>query len=144
MSAEAHPKKARSGAALAPDDPLAAGDGLEPPTLRAGLLAGIGLGSIVFILVAMALLYGLYTQLLSNPGREPAHAFPEPRLETSINPRDMASTPEPGPAPRTLRHPPVEPAADMAAAMQAVAAKGAHAFDPVASGPVSGGGNVAQ
>lgn len=119
----------KRGAERTARDPFAAADGLEPPELRVGLLAWIGVGAMVFILVAMALLYGVYKVLLANNGPDPVHAFPAPRLETSINPRNMASTPEPGPAPLTLRQPPVEPPRDMARAMQAVAAKGAHAFD---------------
>ena len=114
-------------------------DGLEPPTLRAGLMAGIAAGAIVFIIVSMLLLFVFYRWRLANNGPDPAHAFPEPRLETSINPRNMPSTPEPGPAPLTLRHPPVEPKLDLQRAMQVVAAKGDHAYDPL-----TGGGNVAQ
>ena len=124
------------------DDPQAAGDALEPPELRAGLLAWIGAGAIVFIVVSMALLYGVYKLQLSNPGRDPAHAFPEPRLETSINPRSVPAEPEPGPKPLVLRHSAVEPRADMARAIQAEAARGAQAFDPP---PADGAtGNVAQ
>ena len=122
-------------------DPLAAADGLEPPSLHARLMAGIGAGAIVFIVVAMALLFGLYRLLLGNPGAEPVQVFPAPRLETSINPRNMPSEPEPGPAPLTLRHPPVEPTQDIQRAMQAVAAKGEHAYDAL---PADSGGNTVR
>ena len=147
MAADARPSprpaEGRAGAALPADDPRAAGDGLEPPDLRAGLLAWIALGAVVFVIASMALLYGLYRLLLANPQDEPPHAFPEPRLETSINPRNMPSTPEPGPAPFALRAPPAEPAADVQRAMQTVVAKGAHAFDPLPSAPAAAG-NLAR
>ena len=120
-------------------DPRAPDDGLEPPTLRAGLMAWIAVAAVVFIIVSMALLYGVYRLGLSNPGRDPAHVFPEPRLETSIDPRNMPSVPEPGPAPPILRHASVEPAADLQRAMQVVAAKGAHALDPPAKEVGDGG-----
>ncbi len=115
-------------------------DGLEAPTIRAGLMAAIAAGAVVFILVAMAILFGFYRWQLVNATPEPAHAFPEPRLETSIDPRNMPSTPEPGPAPRVARHPPTEPPGDLQRAMQAVAAKGTHAYDPLTPAV----GNVVQ
>ena len=114
-------------------------DGLESPTIRAGLMAGIAAGAIVFIVVSMILLFGFYKWRLANNNPDPAHVFPGPRLETSIDPRNMPSTPEPGPAPPMVRHPPVEPKLDLQRAMQAVAAKGAHAYDPLTAG-----GNTAQ
>lgn len=132
MSADA---TARSHA----DDRLEVEDGLEPPTIRAGLMAAIAAGAIVFIIVSMALLMGFFRWRLANNSPDPAHVFPTPRLETSIDPRNMPSTPEPGPAPPVLRHPPTEPKLDLQRAMQAVAARGEHAYDP----PV-GSGNVAQ
>ena len=119
------------------DDRPEVDDGLEPPTIRAGLMAGIAAGAIVFILVSMVLLMGFLRLRLANPGSDPAHVFPGPRLETSIDPRNMPSTPEPGPAPLVLRHPPVEPKPDLQRAMQAVAAKGAHAYDPLTAGNVA-------
>ncbi len=114
-------------------------DGLEPPTIRAGLMAAIAAGAIVFIIVSMSLLMGFLRWRMTNPDPGPAHVFPTPRLETSIDPRNMPSTPEPGPAPPILRHPPVEPKMDLQRAMQAVAAKGEHAYDPLAAS-----GNMAQ
>ena len=121
-----------------PDDRLEVEDGLEPPTIRAGLMAAIAAGAIVFIIVSMALLMGfLRWRMAPDPG--PAHVFPTPRLETSIDPRNMPSRPEPGPAPPVLRHPPVEPKLDLQRAMQAVVAKGEHAYDPLAAS-----GNMAQ
>ena len=134
---------ARRGEDLSPDDPLAAADGLEPPELHARLLAWIAVGAIIFVIASMTLLYGLYRLLLANPQNEPPHSFPEPRLETNINPRNMPSTPEPGAAPYVLRKPPVEPGADVQRAMQAVVAKGAHALDPL-SAPPPPAGNVAR
>jgi hypothetical protein len=112
-------------------DPFAAADGLEPPDIHAGLLAWIATGAVAFVVVAMALLFGLYKLLLANGNPDPVHAFPAPRLETSINPRNMPATPEEGPAPLTLRQPSQEPRGDMARAMQAIVAKGSHAFDPL-------------
>ncbi len=125
-------------ARIGPDDRLEVEDGLEPPTIRAGLMAGIAAGAIVFIIVSMALLMGFLKWRLANNSTDPAHVFPTPRLETSIDPRNMPSTPEPGPAPPVLRHPPVEPRLDLQRAMQAVADKGEHAYDPLK------GGNAAQ
>ena len=116
------------------DDRPEVDDGLEPPTIRAGLMAGIAAGAIVFILVSMVLLMGFLRLRLANPGADPAHVFPGPRLENSIDPRNMPSTPEPGPAPPVLRHPPIEPKLDLQRAMQAVAAKGVHAYDPLTTG----------
>ena len=109
-------------------------DGLEPPTIRASLMAAIAAGAIIFIIVSMLLLMGFLRWRLANAGPQPAHAFPTPRLETSIDPRNMPSTPEPGPAPPVLRKPPVEPKLDLKRAMQAVAAKGEHAYDPLTGG----------
>ena len=120
----------RRGAKLSPHDPLAAADGLEPPDLRAGLLAGIGGGAVVFVIAAVLLMYGFYRLVLGNPGGEPVQRFPAPRLETSIDPRNIPAGPEPGPAPLAVRRPPVEPAADMQRAMQTVAARGARAYEP--------------
>ena len=122
-----------------PHDRLDVEDGLEPPTIRAGLMVAIAAGAIVFIIVSMILLMGFLRWRLANNVSESAHVFPTPRLETSIDPRNMPSTPEPGPAPPILRHPPVEPKLDLQRAMQTVAAKGEHAYDPL-----TGGGNVAQ
>ncbi len=122
-----------------PDDRLEVEDGLEPPTIRAGLMAAIAAGAIVFIIVSMALLMGFLRWRLANAGPDPAHVFPTPRLETSIDPRSMPSTPEPGPAPPVLRKPPVEPKPDIERAMQAVAAKGDRAYEPL-----PGDGNVSQ
>ena len=129
----------KRGAERSSHDPLAAADGLEPPDLRAGLLAGIGSGAVVFVIAAMLLMYGFYRLVLGQPGGEPVQRFPAPRLETSINPRDIAAGPEPGPAPLTVRKPPVEPAADIQRAVHAVAARGEHAYDPA---PVGGGNSV--
>ena len=143
MAADARTAPDRRGEDRAADDPLAAPDGLEPPDLHAGLLAWIAVGAIVFIIASMTLLYGLYRLLLANPQNKAPHSFPEPRLETSINPRNMPSTPEPGPAPYVLRKPPAEPVGDVQRAMQAVVAKGAHALDPISTAPPPAG-NVAR
>lgn len=135
---EADLRDPKRGADHGARDPLAAADGLEPPDLNARLMAWVAASAIVFILVAMALLYGFYHLLLANASREPVHAFPTPRLETSINPRDAPSEPEPGPAPVTLHHPTAEPQADIGRAMQAVAARGAHAYDPLPASNTAG------
>ena len=119
------------GAERSARDPFAAADGLEPPEIQAGLLGRIAAAAIVFILVAMAAIYGLYHMLLANGTSQPVHSFPTPRLETSINPRNMPATPEPGPAPLTRPLPPAEPRLDMDRAMRAIAARGAHAYDPL-------------
>ncbi|WP_174300442.1 hypothetical protein [Caulobacter sp. S45] len=122
-----------------PHDRLDVEDGLEPPTIRAGLMVAIAAGAIVFIMVSMILLMGFLRWRLANGGPDVAHVFPTPRLETSIDPRNMPSTPEPGPAPPVVRHPPMEPEQDLQRAMQAVVVRGEHAYDPVAAS-----GNVAQ
>ena len=119
------------GAERSARDPFAAADGLEPPEIQAGLLGRIAAAAIVFILVAMAAMYGLYHLLLANGTSQPIHSFPTPRLETSINPRNMPATPEPGPAPLTLPRPPAEPRLDIDRAMRAIASMGTHAYDPL-------------
>jgi hypothetical protein len=112
-------------------DQTDADDGLEPPTLNARLLAWVGVGALAFILAAIAVLTIFFRLLLTNPADQPIHAMPTPRLETSIDPRLKPATPEPGPAPPALPPSPHLPAAEIQRAMQAVAAKGQHAFDPL-------------
>ena len=93
-----------------------------------------GLGCLLVSVIAL----GVYYRILLHGGAEPVKAapFPTPALETNL----FRAAPQ---APSSIGQPP-----GVEAAMAAVAAKGAHGYDPVGapvSGPVSGpaGGKAA-
>jgi hypothetical protein len=110
-------------------------DRLEPAALRTATVIAVGLGVLVFLalaLPAMALFYRLEagSRAISPAPVAPPKGFPAPQLEISIDPRRYPAA-GPGPAAPTT---PARPAPDEAAlprAMAAIAAKGAHAYDPL-------------
>jgi hypothetical protein len=105
-------------------------DRLEPPGVRAAVVAFAGAGVIAFLAVALT---GLFLYFHAQVGAQPHVAvarFPDPRLETNIDPRSLPAV-QPGGA---QVHPPVVPAPSWAllkAAMALVLARGAHAYDPL-------------
>lgn len=121
-------------------------DPLEPAVPPVARVVVVGLAVLAFLAVALPLIAVFYrmeagSQPLSPVTSRPPTAFPAPRLETSIDPRSYPA-PGPGPAPPTT---PASPAPDQAAlrqAMAAIAAKGAHAYDPLGSAPAESDGGA--
>ena len=95
-------------------------------------IAWLGGGLLVFIAASLAALLGFYHLQVGDLAPPSERAFPEPRLETSIDPRSVPSSGK-GPAQARLPVVPQPSAAILARAMQAVVARGAHAYDPLPS-----------
>lgn len=119
-------------------------DRLASPRVRARPILLAAAGCLAVIGVGMAGLRWLYVTQAHGGPHPQARPFPAPELETSLAPRQFRApgvravqipTAKVVGAIRYREAPPSDEAA-LAAAMQAVAAKGAQAYDPVA--PVAG------
>jgi hypothetical protein len=104
-------------------------DRLEAPSLAVRPLAWIAIGALAFIAIAILGLSVFYRGFVGQRPPPSLRTFPAPRLETSIDPRTVPAS---GPGPASPALPPVtrfDPPT-LARAMQIVAARGAHAYDP--------------
>ncbi len=111
-------------------EPWGEDDGLAAPGVDTRTLLKLGAGFLVFVAVALSLLMVFFRHELGSDSFETPKTFPDPRLETNINPRSMSDV-APGPAALPRPFPVATPnsQADLARAMQIVAAKGAQAYD---------------
>ncbi len=106
-------------------------DELEPPGVHSRLMVMIAVGVLAFVAVAISLLALFYHLMLGGLQPPRPRAFPAPTLETNIEPRTLAAV-APGPAEVRAPKNPVPDEAILQQAMVAVAARGAHAYDPLA------------
>lgn len=115
-------------------------DRMEPPSVATGRLVMWMAIVFAFAFSSAGILWGAYKwRVAATPVAVP-HPFAAPELETNQTPRATASTSHgPGPyraVPEDTRTGVPRPVSDpMMAAMQAEAARGAAAYDPVAGAP---------
>ncbi len=112
-------------------------DRLEPPGLSTRTLLYLAAGMLVFMFVALSLLMVFFRIDVGGRYQMPTtKTFPDPRLETNINPRSMPDV-APGaaaiPRPFPVRTP--ASAHDLDQAMAMIAARGAKAYDSPDSSP---------
>jgi hypothetical protein len=119
-------------------EPWGEDDRLAAPGVDTRTLLHLGAGFLVFVAVSLVLLMIFFRHEVGADLFPPTRTFPDPRLETNIDPRSMPNI-APGPAapPRTFPVATPNSAQDLRRAMQIVAAKGVHAYDsPTDAGPV--------
>lgn len=115
-------------------------DGLEPPGVAGGRVlqaAGLMLVLLLLAYVAVAVTWKLQVRDYTPPT---ARAFPKPSLESTVEPRSTVER-ERGPSPYRERAlgeragQPGAPSPRLAAAMRAITARGAAAYDPAERAP---------
>lgn len=112
-------------------------DRLAEPGVDARTLILLGAGFLVFVAVALSLLMVYFRHEVGADRFSTPRTYPSPRLETNISPRSMPDVGR-GPAAKPRPFPAATPnsQADLARAMQLIAAKGAAAYDTPDAPPV--------
>jgi hypothetical protein len=119
-------------------EPWGEDDRLAAPGVDTAALLKLGAGFLVFVAVSLSLLMAFFRHEVGADTFDTPKRFPDPRLETNINPRSMPNV-APGPAaiPRPLPVATRNSRDDLERAMQIVAAKGAAAYGAPDAPPVA-------
>jgi len=114
-----------------PPEPWGEDDRLAAPGVDTRTLLKLAAAFLLFVIVALSLLMVFFRHEVGADTFDTPKSFPDPRLETNINPRSMPDV-APGPAAIARPFPVATPnsQADLTRAMQIVAAKGAGAYGP--------------
>lgn len=125
-------------------------DPLESPGVPPKPVLIVAAGTVVFLVVMLALLGWFFVWRVQGSAAPQERTFPAPRLETSIAPRAVRvethgpSIPEPTRQldPRTKPTPLASSQIPLEQAMAIIAGRGVHAYDPVTGPPTpaQGGG----